>query len=61
SSESSIALAMGSVLVLFIILLGACYQWWQKRTLDPLLREYHLLQKEFCRFNIATRPPATLE
>ncbi len=47
-------------LVLFIILLGACYQWRQKRTLDPLLREYHLLQKEFCRFDIATQPPATL-
>ncbi|HAT1820286.1 TPA: DUF3488 domain-containing protein [Legionella pneumophila] len=47
-------------LVLFIIFLGACYQWRQKRILDPLLHEYHLLQKEFCRFNIPTQPPTTL-
>nr|WP_238146918.1 transglutaminase-like domain-containing protein [Legionella pneumophila] len=47
-------------LVLFIIFLGVCYQWRQKRILDPLLHEYHLLQKEFCRFNIPTQPPTTL-
>jgi transglutaminase-like putative cysteine protease len=47
--------------ILFFILLGLCYQWWQKRKLDSLLLEYHLLQKEFRRFNIATGPSATLK
>lgn len=47
--------------VLFIVLLGVCYQWRQKKSLDPLLSEYHLLQKEFRRFNISIDPPATLK
>ncbi len=47
--------------ILFFILLGLGYQWWQTRKLDSLLREYHLLQKEFRRFNISTPPSATLK
>jgi hypothetical protein len=45
----------------FFILLGLCYQWWQRRSQDTLLVEYHLLQKEFRRFNIATNPSATIK
>ena len=52
--------AVGAV-ILFLILMGLFYQWWQKRTLDPLLREYHLLQREFRRFNVAIHPSATLK
>jgi protein-glutamine gamma-glutamyltransferase len=48
-------------MIAFFLLLGFCYQWWQKRTLDSLLLEYHLLQKEFRRFDIATGPSVTLK
>jgi transglutaminase-like putative cysteine protease len=47
--------------ILFFILLGLSYYWWQRRALDALLFEYHLLQKEFRRFNISTHPSATLK
>lgn len=50
-----------SCMILFFILLGLCYHWWQKRSLDLLLLEYHLLQKEFQRFNISTHPSSTLK
>ena len=48
-------------LLLFIIIYGLCYHWWEKRNRDPLLIEYHLLQKEFKRFNVSTHPSATLK
>ncbi len=48
-------------LVLFIIVFGIYYQWSQKQKIDPLLMEYHLLQKEFRRFNVQTHPPATIK
>lgn len=48
-------------LIIFIILIGLYYQWMQRRNLDPLLIEYHLLQKEFRRFNVSTHPSATLK
>jgi transglutaminase-like putative cysteine protease len=50
-----------SCMIIFFTFLGLYYQWWQKRTLDPLLLEYHLLQKEFRRFNISTHSSATLK
>ncbi len=55
-------LLQASVIALpvFFLLIGLYYHWRQKRKLDPLLREYHLLQKEFRRFNIATPLSATL-
>ena len=48
-------------LVGFIILIGFCYHWLLKRSQDPLLVEYHLLQKEFRRFNVPTHMAATLK
>jgi transglutaminase-like putative cysteine protease len=48
-------------MILFFTLLGLGYQWWQKLTLDPLLLEYHLLQKQFRRFKISTHLSATLK
>jgi len=48
-------------LVVFIILIGFCYHWLLKRSQDPLLVEYHLLQKEFRRFNVPTHMAATLK
>jgi transglutaminase-like putative cysteine protease len=47
--------------ILFFILVALGYQWRQKHTLDPLVFEYHLLQKEFRKFNISTHPSATLK
>lgn len=47
-------------MIVFFILLGLSYEWWQRRKLDALLFEYHLLQKEFQKFNVATGPSATL-
>ena len=48
-------------MIVFFIILGLYYQWRQKRTIDSLLQEYHLLQKEFRRFNISTHPSVTLK
>lgn len=48
-------------MVLCFILLGFYYQWSQRKILDKLLFEYHLLQKEFQRFNISIHPSTTLE
>src|SRR3990167_5175106 len=45
---------------LFFILIGLYYSWRQRRRSDPLLYEYHLLQNEFRKLNIATPPSATL-
>lgn len=45
---------------LFFFLIGLYYIWWQRRKSDPLLHEYHLLQNEFRKLNIATPPSATL-
>lgn len=47
-------------LVLFIVLLALCYQWMQRRAKDALTEEYHLLQKEFKRFNVEITPATTL-
>lgn len=47
-------------LILFLILIGSGYHWRQSQLQDTLLMEYHLLQKEFRRFQIATNPAATL-
>lgn len=47
-------------LILFIICVSLYYQWIRKSRQDPLLTEYHLLQKEFRRFNVQTPPSATL-
>lgn len=47
--------------VLFILLFGLFYRWSQNRARDPLLVEYHLLQREFRRFHVVTSPPATLK
>src|SRR5690606_20713349 len=49
-----------AAVILFIILMGVFYQWWQKRSIDPLLIEYHLLQREFRRFNVVIHPSTTL-
>lgn len=51
--------SVGSM-VLFFIFIAIYYQWRQKQTLDSLLLEYHLLQKEFRKFNVSTHPPVTL-
>lgn len=59
-SEQLLQAALGSI-ILFLILMGIYYQWSQRRKLDRLLVEYHLLQKEFRRFNIETLPSATLK
>ncbi|TAL59660.1 MAG: DUF3488 domain-containing protein, partial [Legionella sp.] len=48
-------------LLFFMLCMGFWYYWRQKLTLDPLLTEYHLLQKEFRRFNVPTPPSATLK
>lgn len=48
-------------IILFVILINFFYRWWQKRFMDLLLIEYHLLQKEFRRFNIDTPPSATIK
>lgn len=48
-------------IILFIILVGLAYQWKQSRARDPLKQEYHLLQKEFRRLNVATPKAATLK
>jgi transglutaminase-like putative cysteine protease len=48
-------------MILFFILIELFYQWRQKRALDALLLEYHLLQKEFRKFKISTHPSATLK
>lgn len=45
---------------IFFVIIGLYYAWRQKRRLDPLLREYHLLQNEFRKFNISTPLSATL-
>lgn len=50
-----------SSMIIFFILLGIGYRWWQTRTQDALLYEYHLLQKEFQRFNISLQPSMTLK
>lgn len=54
--ESSVACA-----ILFFILLGFYYHWQERREHDFLLREYHLLQKEFRRFNISIDSTSTLK
>jgi len=48
-------------IILFFIILTISYNWWQKRALDKLLLEYHLLQKEFNKFNIIVRSSTTLK
>lgn len=48
-------------MILFFILLGFMYQWRQRKTRDPLLLEYQLLQKEFRRFNVSIPTSATLK
>ncbi|RUR18270.1 DUF3488 domain-containing protein [Legionella sp. km535] len=48
-------------MLLFIMSYALYYQWRQRRNKDPLLIEYHLLQKEFKRFNVSTHPSATLK
>jgi hypothetical protein len=40
--------------------LGLYYRWKEKRIADELLIEYHLLQREFRRLDIATKPSSTL-
>jgi hypothetical protein len=47
-------------IILFIIIMGLWYLWWQKQSVDPLLIQYHLLQKEFKRFKVLIHPSATL-
>lgn len=47
-------------IIIFFLLIELGYEWRQKRTQDALLHEYHLLQKEFRRFNISTHTSATL-
>jgi transglutaminase-like putative cysteine protease len=44
----------------FFLLLGLFYHIWQRKIQDPLLVEYHLLQKEFRRLNIVTHTSATI-
>jgi transglutaminase-like putative cysteine protease len=48
-------------MVIFILLLGLYYQWRQRQIQDPLVLEYHLLQKEFRRLHISTQASATLK
>ncbi|MHB1946973.1 MAG: transglutaminase family protein [Gammaproteobacteria bacterium] len=48
-------------IILFFLLIELGYEWKQKRTQDSLVFEYHLLQKEFRRFNISTHASATLK
>ena len=57
--EQLLQTAVGFV-ILFLILMGLLYQWKQKKALDPIVIEYHLLQKEFRRFNVVTQSSATL-
>ena len=58
--EQLLQVSVGSM-VLFFILLEIGYRWWQKRRLNPILLEYHLLQKQFQKFSVATGPSATLQ
>lgn len=48
-------------MIVFFIIVGIYYQWRQKKSLDPLLIEYHLLQKEFRRLNVSINPYTTLK
>jgi protein-glutamine gamma-glutamyltransferase len=54
--QAAVALSL-----LFLVLFGLVYQWRQKRSQDPLLTEYHRLQKEFRRFNVPIEPSSTLK
>lgn len=47
--------------VIFFSLFAFLLRWRQRLIQDALLHEYHLLQKEFQRFNISTYPSATLK
>lgn len=48
-------------IIAFIILIGLCYEWIQKRKEDPLLVQYHLLQDQFKRFQVQISPSSTLK
>ncbi|KTD64938.1 transglutaminaseTgpA domain-containing protein [Legionella shakespearei] len=54
--QAAVALSL-----LFLVFFGLFYQWRQKRSQDPLLIEYHRLQKEFRRFNVPVEPSSTLK
>lgn len=60
-SAEELLQAFVSLVPLLFILIGLYYHWQQKRSLDPLLVEYHLLQNEFRRLHVATHPSATLK
>lgn len=50
-----------ALLLLFILFYGLYYQWLQRKSRDPLLIEYHRLQREFRRFNVPIEPSSTLK
>ncbi len=52
--------AWAAAVSLFVTLIAAWYQWKRNREADPLLREYHRLQKELQRLNVNTAPPRSL-
>jgi transglutaminase-like putative cysteine protease len=59
-SSQLLQAAIGALL-LFILVTAVYYQWIHQRNQDPLLREYHLLQREFRRFNVWISPSSTLK
>lgn len=52
--------SIGCVIV-FLILLGLFHYWWQRRDVDTLLSEYHLLQRELRRYKVVINPSSTLQ
>lgn len=53
-------ISVGSIPIIFL-LLALYYKWRLRKSLDPLLHEYHLLQDEFRRFNVPVHPSRTLK
>lgn len=50
-----------STMPIFFLLLGLYYKWRQRKSQDPVLYEYHLLQNEFRKLNITLQPSTTLK
>lgn len=59
--KSQLAQAAMGCVIIFIVVMGIWYQWRQKRAVDPLTVQYHLLQRELKRFNVVITPPATIK
>jgi transglutaminase-like putative cysteine protease len=52
--------AWAAAVAVFVAMIAAWYQWKRHRETDPLLREYHRVQKEMNRLNVHTSPRLSL-